>query len=115
MSRKSVIRGHKVITDGDMSGSLTSEITNVTNLDNVGYIVEWSGSSPSGQIEVEIQSGPSGWAPLDFGSTISVSGNTGSIILNINQIPFENIRLKYTASSGTGTLNVTLSSKVVGA
>lgn len=115
MSRKSVIRGYKVITDGDMSGNLTSDITNVTNLDNVGYLVEWSGTSPVGVITVETQSGPSGWCALDFGTAISVSGNTGCAVININQIPFENVRLNYIVTSGTGTLNVTLSSKVVGA
>jgi hypothetical protein len=116
MSRKSVIRGYKVITDGDMTGNLTSAETNVTNLDNVGYLVEWSdGATPVGTITVEVQSGPSGWCALDFGSPIAVSGNSGSIVLNINQIPFENIRLNYVAGSGGATLNVTLSSKVVGA
>lgn len=115
MSRKNVIRGYKVIADGDISTNLVSEVTNVTNLDNVGYLVEWSGTSPSGTISVEVQSGPSGWCPLDFGSPISVSGNSGSIVLNINQIPFENIRVSYAATSGSGLLNVTLSSKVVGA
>lgn len=115
MSRKNTIKGYKVITDGDMSGNLTSEVTNIINLDNIGYLVEWVGSSPEGEITVEVQSGPSGWLPLDFGSTIAVSGNTGNLIINVNQSPFENLRLVYTATSGSGTLNVTLSSKSVGA
>lgn len=115
MSRKTVILGHKVIDAGDMSGNLTGSETNVTQLDNIGYIAEWSGTSPVGVLSVEVQSGPSGWAALDFGSPLAVSGNTGSLIINVNQLPFEKIRVVYTATSGTGSLTVTLSSKVVGA
>jgi len=115
MSRKTVILGHKVIDTGDMSGNLTGLETNVTQLDNIGYIAEWSGTSPVGVLSVEVQSGPSGWAALDFGSPLAVSGSSGSLIINVNQLPFEKIRVVYTATSGTGDLTVTLSSKVVGA
>jgi len=117
MSRKSIIRGHKVIKNGDISIGIISQVTNVTHLDNVGYLVEWSDGSIdlAGLIIVEVQSGPSGWCNLDFGSPINVVGASGSIVININQIPFENIRLQYVASAGSGTLNATLSSKVIGA
>jgi hypothetical protein len=116
MGRKSIVKAYKVIDAGDMSAtSITGTVTACTGIDNIGLLVEWSGSTPVGAITVEVQNGTSGWSALDFGSPIAVSGNTGNLNININQIPFENLRVVYTKSSGTGTLTVTLAAKVVGA
>ena len=121
MGRKNVIVPYKIIDDGDMSGSLTSVITDVQFQDNVGIIVSWSGTTPVGTLTVEVanqvKDDPDSliWDELDFGATISVSGNTGQHSLNIQSLPYTKIRLKYNRASGTGTLNAILTSKVVGA
>lgn len=116
MGRKSIIKSYKVIDAGDMSAtSITGTVTACTGIDNIGMLAEWSGTSPVGVITVEVQNGTSGWSALDFGNPIAISGNTGNLNININQIPFENIRVVYTKSSGIGALTVTLAAKVVGA
>lgn len=106
----------------DMSASQTSTISNVQFMDNIGLLLSWSGaSSPVGVFTVEVsndynpQTNTSGtWIALDFGSTISVSGASGSHEISINQLPFSWMRQKYARASGSGTLNVFLSSKQVG-
>lgn len=115
MGRKSLIEAYKIVSAGSMAGNITSTETICKQVDNVGLLVEWSGTSPVGTITVEVANGDSGWSALDFGTPISITGNSGNLNININQIPFEKIRTVYTRSSGTGTLNITLAAKVVGA
>lgn len=115
MGRKISLRSVKLINAGDMSGSITSAGIETTYLDNVGILIEWTGTSPVGVITVEVKNGESGWSALDFGSPLSVSGNTGSMNINVNETPFEYLRLAYARSSGTGTISAHVAAKVVGA
>jgi hypothetical protein len=99
----------------DMSqASVTSNVTRTEYLDNVGIILSWTGTSPVGTLAIQASTDNTTWVALDFGSTISISGNTGTHILNINQVPFSYLRAVYTKTSGTGTLTALLSSKQVG-
>lgn len=121
MGRKNVIVPYKIIDDGSMAGDITSAVTDVQYQDNVGIIVAWTGTAPLGELQVEVANDvyndPDAivWDALDFGSTISVAGNTGQHSLNIQSLPYTKIRLKYVRTSGTGTINAILTSKVVGA
>lgn len=124
MARKNTIPAFPMFgaSGVDMSvASTTSAITNVENTDNIGIVLNWSGSSPVGTMTVDcsndydVQSPAAAhWVSLDFGSAISVSGNTGSSIININQLPYTWLRAVYTKGSGTGTLTAKLSSKQTG-
>src|SRR5574343_69406 len=126
MSRKNVLEHElrdsaKVSADLSLSASFISEITNVKYLDNIGLQVSWAGTSPVGQLYVDISSDNVNidteivnWTELDFGSPATVSGNTGSGLININQVPFTWMRVRYTRSSGTGTMNINISAKMVG-
>lgn len=114
MSRKSIL-SLVLFSAGDMSGNLTSSSISTKFLDNIGLLVEWTGSAPVGALTVEVQNGQSGWSALDFGSVITVSGASGNLNININETPFEALRVKYTRTSGTGALTVTLAAKTIGA
>lgn len=113
MSRKNALKPYHLIIDGDMSGNLTSDETNVQYLDNVGLIIQWSGTAPVGTITVEVKIGDSAWSELEFGSTISIASDSGSHNVNINQIPHEKIRVKYNFISGVGVLNIYSTAKMV--
>lgn len=116
MSRKLLVKSFSMVTDGDMSANITSEIVNVQNLDQGSILVEWSGTTPVGTLTVEARNGESqSWYELDFNATMSVSGNTGSHQIVFNSMPFTDIRLKYAFSSGTGTLDAVITAKTVGA
>lgn len=100
-----------------MATSQTSAATNVQNLDSASIFVEWSGaSSPVGTVTVQARNGAAGtWYTLDFGASIDVSGASGNHQLVFNEMPFTDIRLVYTRSSGSGPLTATISAKTVGA
>ena len=116
MARKSVLRSYKMLDAADLSGNLTSNVTNVLNLDKASISIQWTGTSPVGTIEVMARNGEEDvWQALDFGSTISVSGNTGDHRIVLNELPFTDIRVDYTSSSGTGTIDAIITAKTQGA
>ncbi|MEZ0208748.1 MAG: hypothetical protein ACAH17_01045 [Candidatus Paceibacterota bacterium] len=118
MSRKNVITPFKVLDAVDMSEDQTSEkITDIQYQDNVGFQVSWSGATGTGEVFVEVSNDkedePSNWTALDFGSQITISGASGSHIININQCPYAKMRVRYEENTATGSLTVTLVSKAV--
>lgn len=119
MSRKNVVHAFPLINAGDMSSSITSSAMNTKYQDNVGLNIVWSGTSPVGAITVEVRNAYSGvsggWTALDFGTSIAITGNSGTHALNVHQTPYEELRVNYVRTSGTGTLYVTASAKTVGA
>ena len=114
MARKSTSHSFPVITAGDMSGSLTSTVTNVAYTDNVGYHCVWTGT-PTGTITVEATIDGTNWDSLTLSPTISLTGASGSTLISLNQLPYESVRMKYNRSSGTGTINVVVMTKTIGA
>lgn len=104
-----------------IAANQTSRSTVVEQLDKAGIVLEWTGSSPVGTVSVEGRLGNdqtatnTDWHALDFGSTISISGSSGSHTLVLEELPWTELRIKYTATSGTGNLTATLLSKDIGA
>lgn len=107
-----------------MSGNLTSAVSNILNMDNPGIEFVWSGTSPVGTCSVEVSldynqdingnvTNPGTWVSLTLVPTPAVSGNTGAIYIDINQISAPWIRTKYTRVSGTGTLQGYICGKTV--
>lgn len=123
MSSRPFLKPFQVIKDGDMSANITSVATIITNLSMVSYQVTWTGSSPVGVVTVEASNDYSvdaagkvlnaGTWNTVTGATANISGNTGKGMINLNQMPAFAIRLTYTATSGTGTLNATVVAKVM--
>lgn len=115
--RKNVLPVFQNITAQSMGANITSAVTDISYLDNVGIELVWSaGSSPVGLISVEgsidyfqdnlgnvVRTG--NWTALTLSPSPAVSGNTGTILLDMNQLSFPFIRVKYTRTSGSGTLN----------
>lgn len=116
---KKTLFGFKSFDNVDISANRTSAATQVEFVDNLGLLVNWSGTSPVGQLIVETSNdwddkrATGTWTALDFGSTISISGNSGSHTIYINQVPFPWIRVRYARTSGIGSLTVILSTKEV--
>lgn len=117
MGRKHVVHSHEMFDAVDISTSQTSSITNVEQLDQATIHINWTGTAPVGEITVEARNGSSdSWYELDFGAAaITVSGASGDHQILFSQMPFTDIRLQYTATSGTGSLTARLTMKTVGA
>lgn len=108
---------------GNMAGVITSPVTVIQNLSQISYDISWAGSSPVGGIVVQSSNtysqnadgsvnNPGDWNTLPLSSTASISGNTGSGVIDILASGLYAIRLVYTPISGTGALSATVSAKV---
>lgn len=123
MSSRPLLQPQQVITNGNMSGNITSMVTIISNLSMMSYSYSWSGTSPSGTVSVEVsndysQNGDgtvknSGtWTALVLSNSPAVSGNTGNGQIEIEQLGAYAIRTKYTFISGVGTLQAFYKAKV---
>jgi hypothetical protein len=109
-----VARDNAVV--GSASGDLVSNPVEISRVDNVAIQISWAGSTvPVGafSVEVSLDYVPSGtgsqeiasagnWTALDIGDAPAPSGNTGSILIRLNQLAEPWLRVKYTYTSGTG-------------
>lgn len=115
MARKHIIRKFQVVSAGDMSGDVTSTATIAESLDELSYVAVWTGT-PTGNLDIQVSNdNGTTWTALTITGVTQPSGSDGSHIFHITSLPFERIRLIYTASSGSGTLNVWMSAKSRGA
>lgn len=130
MASRPNIQSYKVITDGDMSGNITSSVSIIPQVTVGSYSYSWSGTSPVGYITVEVSNdyAPGGidgkaanagtWTELYFtldGSTVTnqapVTGNTGTGFIEWSTAAYA-IRTKFYSTSGTGTIQAFINAKV---
>lgn len=123
MASRPIFSPYSVITDGDMSGNLTSKVTVIQNLSMVSYDISWAGTAPVGAITVQVSNTYSqnadgsvknagNWTTLVLSAAPAVSGNTGNGFIDVDANAGYAIRLVYTRTSGVGLLNVTVNGKV---
>lgn len=115
---------YKQINAGDMSGNINGTPTNVEMKDRLLYYLEWTGATPVGTVVIEVNNddiepeSPANlnpvWRALDFGSTISISGNTGNHTILIQQVTWKWIRARYVFGSGIGTLDAYIKTSASG-
>jgi len=123
MGRKNIIKPYVIFKGEDMSADITqTEGTQVQNLDKASIYVSWTGTGLTGTLTVEAKqdteknSTPqSDWFTIDFGDIMTIDADTGNHQILFTQLPFTHIRLKYTASGGTGTMRAVIDAKTEGA
>jgi hypothetical protein len=100
-------------TLGTMSGTNTiySNIQDISNTDNQGLEVTWTGN-PTGTISVMVSESGQNFYSLTFDPPLSQPGGTaGGYAINLNQVPWRYLMIQYANTSGSGTLNVWIGSK----
>jgi len=121
MANKSTIKKFQMVEDGDMSADITSSITDITKLDNMGLQIKWDSANAVGVISVQtsinydpqINSGD--WVDLSFSPSLTQpDSDNGVYAISLNQLPYPWLRIKYAFGSGSGTFNAWLSAKVIG-
>lgn len=123
MSRKNILPKFKNITAGDMSGNITSVVTNIGYVDNVGCELSWTGT-PTGTFSVEVSVSyeqdsqgnvinAGAWNALTLNPTPVASGSAGSFYISLNQLEAPWIRVRYTRTSGSGTLTGYIATKEI--
>ena len=107
-----------------MSADITSDAISCAYLDNLSIQLDWSGT-PDGSFKVqasndheEVNQGgvavvtiPGSWVDIPLSTTITATGSADDAQIALNQIPGPYVRVVYTASSGTGSLNCFVSGK----
>ena len=129
MSSRPFLKPFAVVTNGDMSGSITSAVTIVQQLSMISYGYSWSGTSPVGTISIQASNDYSvdaggtvknagTWNTLTVESggsavsSVALTGNTGNGLIDVVQTAGYALRTVYTRTSGTGTLQVIVNAKV---
>jgi hypothetical protein len=109
--RKNALLPYKIIDAGDMSGNLTSSVTDIQYMDNICMELVWTGT-PTGSFSVEGSLTGDNWIAISL-TPSAPSGSAGSALLDMNQLSFPKIRIVYTATSGSGTLNAWIGGKML--
>lgn len=121
--RKNTLQSYQLITSGDMSSSITSAATNIQFLDNIGVQLHFTGS-PTGTFSVQVSlnhkqdsqgvvSVPGDWVSIVLSPAPVAAGSADDIYIDINQISSPWLRVVYTRSSGSGTLQGYVGAKEV--
>lgn len=123
MASRPILAPFSVVSDGDMSAAIISDVTIIQNVSMISYDISWSGSSPEGTISIEVSNtysknqdgsvrNPGNWTELILSTNTEVTGNSGAGFIDIRELSSYAIRLVYTPASGTGLLNVMAAGKV---
>jgi len=91
-----------IVTNGDMSGNITSSAIDLSKTDGYSVDAQWTGS-PVGTLKLQVSR--DGINFYDYpSSSISTSG-ISSAFWEITTVNYSKVQLVYTASTGSGTLN----------
>lgn len=108
MSKK-VLTKYQLVTAGSLGANLTSDTVNISFADNVAIHAIFTGS-PVGTFAIQGSIDGVTYANI---VTAAAGGSADNIMFNINQAPYTLIRLTYTRTSGTGSVDVFVSYKEI--
>lgn len=126
--RKNILPGVEIETNKSLAASFNSAITTISYLDNVAYQINIRTSDSTGIFKVQgsidykansigdnSQVGAANWVDLTLGGGIpSANGANDSIIIDLNQLPFNAVRLVYTSTiAGTGHCDIWIMAKEI--
>lgn len=104
----------QIVSSGDMSGSVSSTAVSLTNAYQYSVQATYTGS-PVGSLELQVSNDIQDCASVTNWSSIAASvqaiSAAGSYMWNVINANYHCIRLVYTRTSGTGTLNAIYGSK----
>lgn len=98
----------QIVTDGNMTSNITSDVVDLSKTDGYAVFAKWTGS-PNGTIKIQVSVDGSNYVDLD-GSTTAVSG-AGDALWEITTAYYDKVRVVFTFTSGSGTLNVHINGK----
>lgn len=123
MASRPILAPFQIITNGNMASNITSLVTITQNMSLFSYTINWSGTSPTGTVNVQVSNDYSqdasgtvlnagSWVTLPMSSSTAVSGNTGTGFIDIGLTGGYAYRLQYAASGGTGVMQAFIVGKV---
>jgi hypothetical protein len=124
MGRKSIVQPYKLDAAKSFAGNFTSSVVDVKNIDAIAFQYSWTGAtSPTGTFKIQGTIDGTNWHDL---TTTQAAGATatGGIIQMIGPVlsPTANhllccskVRVSYTFTSGSGSVDIWVYAKVIGA
>lgn len=105
-----------VLNAASMATSLTSAVVPITGQDNIGIQLHWTGA-PVGTFDFQISSNhlqdsqgaviqAGNWISLPLDPAIAAVGAPDEAYVDLNQMSAQYVRVVYTRTSSTGTLDV---------
>jgi hypothetical protein len=127
MARKNVLH-YEVLTGQSLSSSFTSPVTFIKYLDNISYQVNVKTTNSTGTFAIQGSNdynineasptvvNPGNWVTLPLGGGVPFANAANdNIIVDMNQVPFNALRLVYTSTTaGTGTCDAWIVGKQIG-
>lgn len=118
MSRKNV-NNFVAFNDVVDGYGVESEVSSIAFLDNVSYQVEWTGDLEgtfavlaSNNYDKVKNLGT--FYELTFSPGLgAATGTPGGYLINLNQLPFKDVKMSFTPSAGSGTLTIIINSKMI--
>lgn len=122
---KNILTPFKVISSGSMTGTavITSAATFIQYLDNISIQLVWVGAAVGTfdvQGSLDHTESPLGnvtnagtWTSITLTPAPAAAGSSSNILINMDQLSFPWIRVVYTNSSSTGTLQAYISGKEI--
>ena len=111
MSTKRVVDYSKYIVAGTMASNVTGPSTNILYTDRVGFQIVYTGT-PTGSFSVEVSNDETTWQELTLSTAVSAAGSAGNDFIDA-ETSAKFVRLVYTASSGSGSLDVHITAKSI--
>jgi len=121
---KNTLLKFQTITAGNASGNLTSAVTNIQRLDDVGIQVNVASGTPSGILQVQISADYSQdnngnvlnaghWVDLNGVSQTLTAGAPSPVYFDMEELSAPWIRLVFTHTGGSGTIDAFITAKQI--
>lgn len=111
--QKNVLLPHRLEEAKSLATAFTSTITDIPYLDNLGVQINVTTTNSTGTFTIETSIDKVSWVTLPVG-TISVAAATDQFFVNMNNLPFQSIRVKYVPTiAGTGVCDIYVMGKEV--
>jgi len=100
----------QIVTNGDMTTTITSTAVEVDESITINVQATWTGS-PVGTIELQVSNNPTLLGYTTINASVSAVSGPGTYSVNYERIGFSYVQLVYIPTSGSGTLNAVLNAK----
>ena len=105
----------KIEAATDIGSSFVTEETDLKYMDNIGYLIICSGvTANTGLFTVQVQTIDSSWVDLTLDIPAQIANSDINLEINLNQLPYEKIRLSFADSGGDGVADIYVSGKGLG-
>ena len=100
--RKNVLLPYKFIENESLAASFESQEITIQYLDNIGIVLACTGiTDNAGEFKVECSIADGIWVDIEVDPQILLTNADENISINLNNLPFNKLRLSFTPAGGT--------------